>query len=95
VKIARSLQDRVPETYHVDLAEKVAWAGSSLYRHGLEEEAKQAFQLAEVLGPPRDFSGTHRIYQMLARTLGPYTAEQVSALYRSLFPQGLRARLPR
>lgn len=95
VQIARYLRDRLPLDCHTDLAERVAKAGSSLYQSGRHDEAKQAFQLAADLGPPQEYAGKHRLYQVLARALGGYTAEQVSEAYRTLLPQGLRARLPR
>jgi glycosyltransferase involved in cell wall biosynthesis len=95
VQIARSLRERIPAEYHTDLAEKVSWAGSLLYQSGRHDKAKQAFQLAADLGPPQEYAGKHRLYQVLARAWGGYVAEQVSAAYRTLLPQGLRARLPR
>jgi len=95
VKIAQSLRDRLPSDYHPDLAERVALAGSSLYQSGRRDEAKRAFRLAEDLGPPQEYTGKHRLHKLIARTLGGYAAEQVSAAYRTLFPKGLRARLPR
>ncbi len=95
VQIGESLREELPQSYHNQLAEKVAWAGSLLYRHATPSEAKRAFDLAYELGPPNEFQGKHGGYRLLARTAGPLAAEKVSDLYRQLLPEGIRRLVPR
>jgi len=78
------LSKELPSRYYPDLAERAAYCGSALFRLGARSEAKKAFKLATNLGPPT-FRNRRRLYQIIARALGPMNAERVGMLYRVAF----------
>lgn len=87
----RLLSEELPVTYHLELAEAAARAGSILFRLGAKTEARGAFALARILGPAQ-FSREVKPYRVLAQILGPEAAENVGWLYRKL-PEPLRERI--
>ena len=92
VQAVRLLAAEIPAEYRPELAEAAVRAGSVLYKEGALEEARDAFRLAERIGPP-DYRGQRGLYRAVARTFGAEAAERFGAWYRSLVPQGFRARL--
>lgn len=89
IQAIKLLVNKLPLAYHRDLAEKAVWAGAVLYQNGAYLEAKRAFQLAKKIGPP-SYKAQQRVYRILARIFGPYTAECVSKLYRTTIPKKVR-----
>jgi len=83
------LEKELPERFKKDLAEKAAWVGSQLFQ--LEEKgmAREAFQLANTLGPAQH-SHQKRSYQWLARHCGQEVAERIAASYRRGLPRFIR-----
>lgn len=82
------LQKELPSNYKQDLADKAAWVGSELFRLGDKESAREAFSLAESLGPARHVH-QRRSYQWIARHYGQEVAEWVALTYRKLTGSGV------
>jgi glycosyltransferase involved in cell wall biosynthesis len=83
------LSGELPSRYRPDLADAAALAGSALFRMDARAEARRAFRLAKRLGPP-SYRPQRRLYRTLARSLGPWVAEQLAGWYRHALPATFR-----
>lgn len=77
------LQKELPEKFKQDLADKAAWAGSRLFTLGERNLAREAFNLAQTLGPAT-FSDRKRFYRFIAQHYGQEVAEKTASLYHLL-----------
>jgi hypothetical protein len=84
-----ALSKILDQKYRVDLAQAAAKAGSALYYLGAKSEAKKAFELGRRLSP-RLFAEKKFSYRILAQSLGPAVAEEVSAFCRRWLPREIR-----
>lgn len=78
--------------YQIDLADKASWVGSKLFQLGEKASAREAFALAESLGPARH-PHQRGSYRWIAKHYGQESAEWLSSIYRKWIPQKLRALL--
>jgi glycosyltransferase involved in cell wall biosynthesis len=83
IESIRLLSSELPDKYRTDLADAAVRGGLVLSRLGAKKEANEAFRLAYKIGRPT-FRHEKRAYRILARVLGPQTAEQIASLYRKL-----------
>ncbi|NBX76686.1 MAG: glycosyltransferase family 2 protein [Proteobacteria bacterium] len=83
------LQEELPPENRADLSEKAAWAGSQLFQIGEKSLARDAFQLAQSLGPAR-YPEQKMVYRWLASRYGQEAAEWISLTYRKLLPKKIR-----
>ncbi|MEX0891932.1 MAG: glycosyltransferase family A protein [Gemmatimonadota bacterium] len=90
----RLLATELDPTYRPDLAAAAARAAARLYALGDVAAAREAFWLAEELGPP-PWAGRGPLYAAVARRWGGLSAERLASAYRRLLPAALRARLRR
>jgi glycosyltransferase involved in cell wall biosynthesis len=86
------LQKELPPENRVDLSEKAAWVGSQLFQLGEKSLAREAFHLAESLGPAR-YPQQKKVYRWLASHYGQEAAEWISLTYRKLLPQKIREKV--
>ena len=86
------LEREVPQEYRQALAEKAAWAGSRLFQLQEKQMAREAFSLAETLGPATH-SQQNKSYRWIAHHWGQEAAEWVAWTYRQVLPQTLRRKL--
>lgn len=77
------LQRELPENYRRDLADKAAWAGTRLFNLREKKLAREAFQIAQALGPA-SFSDRKKFYRFLALRYGQETAERLAGTYHSV-----------
>jgi len=77
------LRSELPKKFQKDLANKASWAGSRLFQIGEKDLAKEAFQLAESLGPS-NYPHQKTLFRLIAQRYGQEWAERVAATYRSL-----------
>ncbi len=89
VEAIRLLSKELPPKYRFDLAETAARAGSTLFGLGARKEARAAFAVGKKVGPPT-FKAYHRLYRLLATTLGQETAEWAGVVYRKVLPERVR-----
>lgn len=82
----------LPPFYRGELSEAATRVGSELFRLGEREEARRAFDLAVHFGPPQ-FQNQQRLYRLIARGLGPQTAEWVGSFYRHVLPSKVREKI--
>jgi glycosyltransferase involved in cell wall biosynthesis len=86
------LQKELPPENRVDLSEKAACVGSQLFQLGEKSLAREAFHLAESLGPAR-YPKQKKVYRWLASRYGQEAAEWISLTYRKLLPQKIREKV--
>lgn len=79
----------LPRRYQQDLATAALQAGSALFRVGARRQAREAFRLAQKIGPP-SFDRRGLPYAWTARVLGPEMAETIGIFYRKIIPQRIR-----
>lgn len=84
----------LPSFYSQDIAETAARVGSILFQLGERDKAREAFALAQHLGPPR-LPSHHRWYRMAVSLFGLENTEMIGRFYRSLLPSPIRAALAR
>ena len=84
-----SAAQELPRQYRPDLAERAAGVGSILFQLGLRVKARQAFRLADELGPPT-LKSRGPLYRRIARHLGPEWAEWAGWAWRRLVPSRVR-----
>ncbi|NOT53169.1 MAG: glycosyltransferase family 2 protein [Deltaproteobacteria bacterium] len=84
----------LPARYHPHLANAAARFASQLFRAGAYPQAREAFTLAWRLGPPR-FAWQRRWYRLVARLLGPMTAERIGHYYHVYLPARVRHQIAR
>lgn len=89
VEMLKLLSKQLPARYNLDLAEALARSGRFLFRAGAFAKAKEAFRLADKLGPPR-LSEQRKSYRLIAGKLGPEVAERMGVFYRAILPEKLR-----
>ncbi|MFM8269521.1 MAG: glycosyltransferase family 2 protein [Pseudomonadota bacterium] len=77
------LKNELSAEYQGALAEKAAWVGSELFRLNEKESAREAFSLAEALGPARHLH-QRPSYRWLAKHYGQELAEWAALFYRKL-----------
>lgn len=83
------LQKELPNENLPDLSEKAAWVGSQLFQLGEIKLAREAFEIAQTLGPT-PYRHRKSSYRLLAKCLGPEMAEWISLGYRRILPPHLR-----
>lgn len=77
------LRRELPELFHQDLSEKAAWAGTRLFELGDKKLAREAFDLAQSLGPAT-FADRKRLYRFIAQRYGQEAAERTASFYHLL-----------
>src|SRR5262249_45166568 len=87
------LVHQLPRQYRPDLADAAARAGSHLFALGARAESRQAFDLAERLGPT--CAHQRPVYRVLAGLVGFEAAERLALAYRRILPSELRALIAR
>jgi GT2 family glycosyltransferase len=86
IESVRLLSHELDSKYRLDLAEAAVRGGLVLLKLGARNEAREAFRLADELGPP-GLSKQKRLYRIVAKTMGVEVAERLAAIYRSMIPQ--------
>jgi glycosyltransferase involved in cell wall biosynthesis len=86
------LTAELPPLYRRELAEEAGRVGSQLFKLGDRDSARRAFAMARRLGPPA-FQFQQPLYRLVARGLGPQTAEWVGKLYRNVLPSRVRGKI--
>ena len=86
------LQKEIDVQYRKDLADKASWVGSKLFQLGDKASAREAFALAESLGPAQH-AHQKASYRWIAKYYGQESAEWFAWFYRKVIPQRLRALL--
>ncbi len=89
LKALRLLSKDLPEQYKSVISGAAITIGSKLFQMGCRTTAKEAFHLAEELGPP-EYDDQIFLYRQIATHLGPETAEWLGMVYRSVLPDTLR-----
>lgn len=89
VEAIKLLSGEIPVQYQLDLAEAAARFGSILFKLGAISKAREAFKLADKLGPST-FRQQRKLYRLIAKTFGPEIAERIGVFYRSILPQRFR-----
>ncbi len=94
VTAIRLTHAELPARYRPSFANAAARFASLLFHAGAYKQAREAFALAWQLGPPR-FGGQHGWYRLVARLLGPMTAEHIGRYSQVLLPTSIRQQLAR
>jgi len=84
------LKETIPTKYHPALSNRAAELAATLYVSGHYAEVRWGFALAQLLGKP-DYAYRTKLYQIIAKSLGPIIAERFACVYRRFIPQNLRA----
>ena len=92
LKAVELLSQELPLEFRADLAEAAARMSSILFRLGARSRARQGFKLASSLGLV-EFKHQQRMYQWVAKKMGPEYAEWLGAGYRKLLPKTLRKKV--
>ena len=77
------LQNELGPEVRQNLSNKASWVGSRLFQLGEKDLAKEAFLLAESLGPS-NYPHQKKIFRAIAHHYGQEWAERVAATFRSL-----------
>jgi hypothetical protein len=94
LKVIRLTSAELPARYRPHFANAAAGFATRLFRAGAYPQAREAFSLAWELGPP-NLHWQRGWYRLVARLLGPMTAERIGQSYRACIPTGIRQRLAR